>query len=92
MKLVINTVYGGFHLNQDLADLLDITTPTDAIETRYNKNLIEYVEMGKTISEQKTCKVAVVEIPSDTTDWDIEEYDGLERVIFVQDGKLNYVW
>ena len=29
-------------------------------------------------------------IPPEATDWDLFVYDGLEWVVFVQDGKLNY--
>lgn len=90
MKLVINTIYGGFDLNQNLADLLGITTPTDAIETRYNANLVAYVEAGQSISEHSFCKPAVVQIPDEATDWTIDEYDGLERVTYVLNGKLHY--
>jgi hypothetical protein len=34
--------------------------------------------------------LVVVEIPDNATDWNIEEYDGLETVIYVLNGRICY--
>ena len=34
--------------------------------------------------------LVVVEIPDGATDWDIYEYDGLETIIYVLNGKIYY--
>ena len=36
-------------------------------------------------------KLKVVEIPEEATDWEINEYDGLESITYVVDGKLHHI-
>jgi hypothetical protein len=55
-------------------------------DDRTNAELVEFVE-----THPHECgDLCVVEIPDTATDWDINEYDGFERIIYVLDGKLHY--
>jgi hypothetical protein len=36
-------------------------------------------------------KLKVVEIPEEATDWELNEYDGLESITYVVDGKLHHI-
>ena len=47
-------------------------------------------EYGSEKCSGHSAKLKVIEIPDNATDWDIEDYDGIERIVYVVDGKLNY--
>ena len=84
MKIVINNDYGGFgFLNWD-----DDDQYSDIVEKyendRTNPVLVAVVE------NNHIGDLVVVEIPDEATDWVINEYDGLETVIYVLNGKIYY--
>lgn len=95
MKLVINKCYGVFNIKPDIKEkyglkninLWDLNE-RDSNECRTNKKLIELIESGIDCSGNCS-KLIVVEIPDEATDYYIEEYDGLESVIYVVDGKVH---
>lgn len=100
MKIVINNCYGGFHLSDKAVELL-IAKGVDADYAdcnyrwgdckRDDKVLVEVVEeLGDEAQDEFACSLSVVEIPDETTDWTVNEYDGSEDIIYVVDGKLNY--
>lgn len=90
MKIVINGVFGGFHYPKkfceryslDRYDWMDY--PDD--EYRFHDTLIDWVEKNPQDSEG----LCVIDIPENVTDWQVHEYDGLESIICVIDGKI--VW
>lgn len=88
MKLVINDDYGGFGLSEYAANKLGV----DRYDVkRYDADLIKLIEEeGADIVGDRTATLKVVEIPDTTTDYYINEYDGLETIIYVVDGKLNF--
>lgn len=92
MKLVINTCYGGFRINPEIAKKYGFnkrdSVYCDGIRT--NKKLIELIESG--IDCNGMCsQLAVVEIPDEATDYCIEEYDGEEYILYVIDGKIHHL-
>ena len=84
MKIVINNDYGGFGLlNWDDDDQFsDIVKKYE--NDRTNPVLVAVVE------NNHIGDLVVVEIPDGATDWIINEYDGLETVIYVLNGKIYY--
>ena len=87
MKIVINNDYGGFGLgvSEKCKQLIELANKRN--EERTNQDLIEFVENNP----DECGDLAVVEIPDAATDWEIRDYDGLEDVVYVLDGKIRYV-
>jgi hypothetical protein len=81
MKMVINANYGCFGLNvaeqyEDWVRHLE--------GDRFNAELVEFVE-----THPDECgDLAIVIIPDEATDWEMDEYDGWESVIYVLNGKI----
>lgn len=89
MKIIINTCYGGFSFNETAIQRYGIQTYDDDTATRTRADLIEAIESGEDLSGSYA-KLEVVEIPDEATDFAIEEYDGMEDIIYVVNGKLNW--
>lgn len=90
MKIAINTCFGGFEINDFIAKQYGI----DKYEvSRTDPKLIELIESskksGKAIDAGRHSCVKVCTIPDEATDWEILDYDGLEDVIYVLNGKLH---
>ena len=83
MKIVINGDFGGFGYEVDLR-YEDMVRSHD--NDRANPELIQFVENNPRLCGD--LKVAI--IPDSATDWEIHEYDGLESVIYVEDGKIYW--
>lgn len=89
MKIVVNKCYGGFELPLEFCKKYDFR-PFSDIE-RNDERLVRFVlERGSKIKIRGT-DLRVIEIPDNATDWEIAEYDGLEEVIFVVNGKLCHI-
>lgn len=88
MKMIINDCYGGFGVRQEVLDELELNGFSEE-ELRTAARLIEEIENGKDVSDD-CAELKVVEIPDESTDYYLDEYDGLESVIYVADGKLNW--
>jgi hypothetical protein len=81
MKMVINASYGGFGLG--VAEQHEDWV-RDLESDRFNAELVEFVE-----THPDECgDLAVVIIPDEATDWEMDEYDGWESVIYVLNGKI----
>ena len=81
MKMVINANYGGFGLGvaKQYKDWV-----YDLEDDRTNTELVEFVE-----THPNECgDLAIVTIPEGATDWELDEYDGCESVIYVLNGKI----
>lgn len=85
MKIVINKAYGGFTFPAEYLEPDDEWVFVQD-DLRLDSELIELVEKGCSNPD-----LAVVEIPDEATDWELEEYDGWESIIYVMDGKLHHV-
>lgn len=58
---------------------------------RNNENIIKAVEdFGIENVSGEYSSIKIIEIPDESTDWTINEYDGTEEVIYVLDGKIKY--
>ena len=83
MKIVINANFGGYgcDVSEQYVDLVDRYEGD-----RTNPELVSFVK-----NHPDDCgDLAVMTIPDNATDWDIEDYDGNETLIYVVDGKIHY--
>ena len=81
MKMVINANYGGFGLN--VAEQYEDWV-YDLESDRTNAKLVEFVE-----THPDECgDLAIINIPKEATDWEMDEYDGWESIIYVLNGKI----
>ena len=83
MKIVINVDFGGYgcDVSEQYVDLVDRYEGD-----RTNPELVSFVE-----NHPDDCgDLAVMTIPDNATDWDIQDYDGSETLIYVVDGKIHY--
>lgn len=88
MKIVANKCYGGFSLSQKARDLLGLEDVFDNIE-RTDEDLIHLVETLGDEVNGRYARLRVVNIPDDSTDWEIFEHDGAETILFVVNGKIG---
>ena len=90
MKMIINDCYGGFGIRMEILEKLKLTAYSEDDDViRSNPQLIKMIEAGEDISDD-CAELKVVEIPDESTNYYLDEYDGLESVIYVVDGKLNW--
>lgn len=82
MKLVINGTYGGY--GYGVADEFEALVEKYE-DDRTAPELVAFVE-----GRPDDCgDLNVVEIPDDSTDYLIDEFDGAETVYYVVDGKIH---
>lgn len=96
MKIVLNKDYGGFSLSELAKNILKELSPRDTSlysyeEYRDNDNLVEVVERLGEHACGKWASLEIVEIPDETTDWIINEYDGYETLYYVVYGKIHTI-
>lgn len=90
MKIIINDCYGGFGVRNDIMEKYDLYE-INSEDLRTNSVLIDLIESGKEISSEYA-RLQVVDIPDESTDYIIDEYDGLESIIYVVDGKIHRIY
>ena len=91
MVFVLNKCFGGWSLSDWAAEQL-------GVEDNYPMfDEFDVNELAKLIKEYvsekvsgRTAKLKVVEVPDICTDYEIDEYDGIERVTYVVDGKIYH--
>lgn len=91
MRIVINTCYGGFHIPNEFCETHGLTRYENIDRT--NPELVEFVESHANkdgIFCEGCAELEVVEIPDTSTDWEVSEYDGMETVIYVLNGKIYH--
>jgi hypothetical protein len=88
MKIVINVCFGGFGLTEEAKKALGIEYSEDIKRT--DSRLVEMVETDAVNIADRFAELEVIEIPDEATDWEINEYDGLESITYVVDGKLYH--
>lgn len=86
MKIILNCTYGGFMVTQEIADMFH--THVYDTSLRENKELINLIENGKQDVNGFVSKLEVFEIPDEVTDYIVTDYDGVESIIYVKNGKL----
>lgn len=82
MDIVVNRSWGGFHIPKEIADKRGLSIYDDIDRT--DEELVEYVRTHGS-------SLGVFSIPDEATDWDIRDYDGMETIIYVVNGKIYYI-
>lgn len=88
MKIVINKIFGGFSLSNKAIEKYGLDDSHNIDRT--DEKLIQAVEEMGEAANGKYAKLAVVEIPNESTDYYIGEEDGFESLLYVLDGKIHW--
>jgi len=93
MEIVINRCFGGFSLSKSACERLGTDDPYsyDEKEFRSSSRLVECVRALGDFANGDYAELEIVEIPSDVTDWEINDYDGAESITYVLNGKLHHI-
>lgn len=86
MKFVLNHCYGGFGLSDWAEEKMGCSEPY-----RDDPDFISLVEQYPDKVSGECAELEVVEIPDDCTDYEFIDYDGMESIIYVVDGKIHHV-
>lgn len=89
MKIVVNKCFGGFSVSEKVRDALGLNSVYGEVD-RTDPKLIELVETLGDEASGRAARLRIVNIPDDSTDWEIDEYDGAEGVLFVVNGKIGH--
>lgn len=90
MKIVLNKCYGGFSLSAKACEALGLKSRYTII-VRNDERLISLMEeYGSEWVSGDCAALVLVDIPDNCTDWEMDEYDGWERIIYVVDGMLYH--
>lgn len=95
MTFILNKCYGGFSLSQFAIDKLGLSSHSYGYDFDNSDPLMVdalaslIAEFGSEKCSGDLAKLRVVEIPDCTTDYQIDEYDGFETIIYVVDGKIH---
>lgn len=89
MKIVVNKCYGGYGFSDIVFAALGIEHEYDVERT--DIRLVKLVEADPEAASERFSKLTVVEIPDESTDYSVDEYDGFESVIYVVNGKLHWI-
>lgn len=92
MTFILNKCYGGFSISEFAADKLGLESHfdfdiSDSLMVDALASLI--TEFGSEKCSGSFAKLRVVEIPDCATDYQIDEYDGFETIIYVVNGKIH---
>lgn len=87
MKIVVNSCVGGFGVNREILKKYNIQMDREKIRT--DEKLIQLIESGVNCNTDFS-KLEIVDIPSEATDYYVENHDGLEIVLYVLDGKIIF--
>ena len=87
MKFVINTCYGGFGINSKW-EAENCKTDCEG-NCRECAKLIRAIEKEENVNNDFS-RLAVAEFPDEATDYERLEYDGIESLLYVLDGKIRY--
>lgn len=96
MKIVLNKCYGGFELSEFACEKLgcrsfDYNRPQGKRTDEKLIDLIETYGPEKCGADDGCTALTIEEIPDEATDWELNDYDGIETVTYVVNGKIHHV-
>ena len=87
MKVVLNKCYGGFGLSDEALKILGAEFDWEV--DRADPALVSLMEeKGSDFCSDRSAKLEIVDVPDGITDSMMDDYDGIETIIYVLDGKL----
>lgn len=93
LDIILNKCYGGLSFSREALERAGFDW-----EDRYDpglrrsQRLVDAVrELGDRAAGSRSSKPVVVTIPKEATDWRLMEYDGIETILYVVDGKIHQV-
>lgn len=98
MKVVINSCYGGFGLSDEFMKSYPQFEEYNycwynETDKRTDRNFISALEsFGLKKASGRYASLEIFELPSNTTDWEIDKYDGSESITCVVDGKIKHLY
>lgn len=91
MVFVLNKCYGGWSLSDWAVEQLGVEDNYACLDDLELDTLIALIrEFGSEKCSGRNAKLKIVEIPDTCTDYEINEYDGIEVITYVVDGKLYH--
>ena len=93
MKFVLNKCYGGFTISDWALLKLNIDPhhlDWENFPDRDDPDLIKLVEENAEKASGECAELKVVEIPDSATDYEFDDYDGIESITYVVDGKIYH--
>lgn len=88
MKIVVNREFGGFSLPETFCKEYGFSAYDDIDRT--DARLVRFIENNGGEVEVFCGTLEVAEIPDKSTDWELNDYDGMESIIYVVDGKIHW--
>ena len=88
MTIILNRCWGGFHLPKLFCDTFGYD-PYDDID-RTDHDLVTFIKACGDEYEEGCARLVAVEVPDECTDWELNDYDGMESITYVVDGKLHH--
>lgn len=90
MVFVLNKCYGGFSLSPFAVERLGVDSEYADLDSLQIDALAALItEYGSEKCSGRSAKLKVIEVPDTITDSIIEEYDGIEVLTYVLDGKIH---
>lgn len=86
MKYLINRDFGGFEVPKEMCEVLNCEMYDDWYTIRTDRRLIDWVE-----AHPLETSLRIVELDASWTDWELRDYDGVESIIAVKDGRLIHI-
>ena len=87
MEIVVNQCYGGFSVSQEFQELYPQYNNAERTDPAFISALRNF---GLNEASGLFAQLAIVEIPAEATDWELDEYDGWEGITYVVDGKIYH--
>lgn len=88
MIMVLNKTWGGFALPREFCEEYGFDRYDD-IE-RDDLRLVEFIQVHGGEYKGDGVRLRLVEIPDTMTDWETNDYDGIETITYVVDGKIYH--
>jgi hypothetical protein len=87
MKIIVHNEWGIFEVPKEVQELIDCDEYNDSREIRTDLRFINWLEKHNYYEDE----FKIIEVPDNTTDFAIADYDGMETLYYVVDGKIYEV-